>query len=76
MFDQTTQFNNGGVSLNCWDTSSATDMDWMFYETLINQDLSNWCVATVTDPAGLARSNGNLGGTNPHSGEQHVQEIQ
>ena len=26
MFDQTEQFNNGGVSLRCWDTSSATTM--------------------------------------------------
>ena len=64
MFDQTKQFNNGGVSLNCWDTSSATDMDWMFYLTLINQDLSNWCVASVTAQSPIARF-GNIGGTNP-----------
>ncbi len=69
MFDQTGQFNNGGGSLRCWDTSSATNMTYMFYQTLINQDLSNWCVATVTDPAvDYAPSPlnfGNLGGTNP-----------
>jgi gliding motility-associated-like protein len=64
MFDQTKQFNNGGVSLRCWDTSSATIMDWMFYQTLINQDLSNWCVASVTAPSPITNF-GNIGGTNP-----------
>jgi len=64
MFDQTKQFNNGGGSLSCWDTSSATDMDWMFYLTLINQDLSNWCAASVTAQSPIARF-GNIGGTNP-----------
>ncbi|MDC0001364.1 BspA family leucine-rich repeat surface protein [Flavobacteriaceae bacterium] len=64
MFDQTKQFNNGGGSLSCWDTSSATDMDWMFYLTLINQDLSNWCVASVGAQSPIARF-GNIGGTNP-----------
>ena len=67
MFDQTRQFNNGGVSLRCWDTSSATIMAYMFYQTLINQDLSNWCVATVTDPdiTDNLGNFGNIGGTNP-----------
>ena len=67
MFDQAEQFNNGGVSLRCWDTSSATTMTWMFYQTLINQDLSNWCVATVTDPdiTDNLGNFGNLSGTNP-----------
>ena len=67
MFDQTKQFNNGGVSLRCWDTSSATIMAYMFYQTLINQDLSNWCVATVTDPdiTDTLGNFGNLSGTNP-----------
>jgi len=67
MFDQTEQFNNGGVSLRCWDTSSATSMVYMFYKTLINQDLSNWCVATVTDPdiTDNLGNFGNLSGTNP-----------
>ena len=64
MFDRTEQFNNGGVSLSCWDTSSATSMDWMFYRTLINQDLSNWCVASVTAPDPITNF-GNIGGTNP-----------
>ena len=64
MFDRTEQFNNGGVSLSCWDTSSATKMDWMFYRTLINQDLSNWCVASVTAPDPITNF-GNIGGTNP-----------
>jgi len=67
MFDQTEQFNNGGVSLRCWDTSSATTMDWMFYQTLINQDLSNWCVASVTAQTPITRF-GNIGGTNPSWG--------
>ena len=67
MFDQTEQFNNGGGSLSCWDTSSATNMVYMFYQTLINQDLSNWCVATVTDPdiTDNLGNFGNIGGTNP-----------
>ncbi|MDA9019404.1 BspA family leucine-rich repeat surface protein [bacterium] len=67
MFDRTEQFNNGGGSLSCWDTSSATNMVYMFYRTLINQDLSNWCVATVTDPdiTDNLGNFGNLGGTNP-----------
>ena len=67
MFDQTEQFNNGGGSLSCWDTSSATNMVYMFYQTLINQDLSNWCVATVTDPdiTDNLGNFGNLSGTNP-----------
>ena len=64
MFDRTEQFNNGGASLSCWDTSSATSMDWMFYRTLINQDLSNWCVASVTAPDPITNF-GNIGGTNP-----------
>ena len=39
----------------------------MFYQTLINQDLSNWCVATVTDPdiTDNLGNFGNLSGTNP-----------
>ena len=64
MFDRTEQFNNGGASLSCWDTSSATNMEWMFYRTLINQDLSNWCVASVTAPDPITNF-GNIGGTNP-----------
>ncbi len=48
MFDQARAFNNGGVSLSCWDTSSATDMDWMFYNTTsFSEDLSNWCVPLI-----------------------------
>ena len=30
MFDRATGFNNGGVSLNCWDTSNVTIFDGMF----------------------------------------------
>ena len=35
MFDQTGNFANQGVSLNCWDTSSVTNMAWMFYLQLV-----------------------------------------
>jgi surface protein len=62
MFDQARAYNNGGVSLSCWDTSSATNMDWMFYVSLINQDLSKWCVNLISNlPTGF----GNSSGTNP-----------
>ena len=47
MFDQTGNYNNGGVSLNCWDTSNITIMDYMFYLTSFNQDISQWCVQLI-----------------------------
>ena len=48
MFDQTRPFNNGGAPLSCWDTSSATNMDWMFYlATGFNQDITGWCVPFI-----------------------------
>ena len=48
MFDQARPFNNGGVSLSCWDTSSATNMDFMFYAaTGFNQDITGWCVPLI-----------------------------
>jgi gliding motility-associated-like protein len=47
MFDQARAFTNGGVSLSCWETISATNMDWMFYQAPLGQDLSNWCVTLI-----------------------------
>ena len=48
MFDRAIGFNNGGVSLNCWDTSNITNFDVMFFEAnSFNQDISNWCVANI-----------------------------
>ena len=47
MFDQTGNFANQGVSLNCWDTSNVTNMAWMFYKTSFNQDISQWCVQLI-----------------------------
>ena len=54
MFDRATGFNNGGVSLNCWDTSNVTIFDGMFFgATSFNQDISNWCVQlVVSEPGG------------------------
>jgi len=48
MFDRAIGFNNGGVSLNCWDTSNITNFNTMFFEaSSFNQDISNWCVANI-----------------------------
>ena len=62
MFDRATAYNNVGVPLNCWDTSLGTNMDWMFYASPFNQDISNWCVPLI----GSTPTNfGNNAGTNP-----------
>lgn len=43
-------FNNGGVALNWADTSSVTDMSYMFYYAdKFNQDISSWNVSNVTN---------------------------
>ena len=47
IFDRAYAYNNTGVSLSCWDTSSATRMDYMFYMAAFSQDLSAWCVALI-----------------------------
>ena len=53
MFDQTRPFNNGGAPLSCWDTSSATNMTWMFYQaTFFNQDITGWCVPFIGSQPG------------------------
>ena len=64
MFDRATGFNNGGVSLNCWDTSNVTIFDGMFFgATSFNQDISNWCVQLKdSEPDSWAGSNPTFGG--------------
>ena len=62
MFDRATIYNNLGVSLSCWDTSSVTAMTWMFGESSFSQDLSAWCVPLI---GSLPTSFGNGGGTDP-----------
>ena len=64
MSDRTEQFNNGGVSLNCWDTSNITNFDVMFFAaTSFNQDISNWCVQLQgSEPTNWAGSNPTFGG--------------
>ncbi|MDA8897827.1 BspA family leucine-rich repeat surface protein, partial [Flavobacteriaceae bacterium] len=64
MFDRATGFNNGGVSLNCLDTSNVTIFDGMFYgATSFNQDISNWCVQLVgSEPDAWADFNPTFGG--------------
>ena len=44
MFDRLDVFNNGGVSLKCWDVSSATNLNYMFHMSDFNHDITNWCV--------------------------------
>ncbi|MDB4066333.1 BspA family leucine-rich repeat surface protein [Flavobacteriaceae bacterium] len=64
MFDRATGFNNGGVSLNCLDTSNVTIFDGMFYgATSFNQDISNWCVQLKdSEPDAWADFNPTFGG--------------
>jgi gliding motility-associated-like protein len=65
MFDRATSFSNGGVSLNCWDTSNITNFNAMFFAaTSFNQDISNWCVQLQggLEPTGWAGSNPTFAG--------------
>ena len=62
MFDRASAYTNGGVPLNCWDTSLGTSMNYMFYITPFNQDISNWCVPLI---GGAPTQFGNNAGTNP-----------
>jgi len=49
MFKSATAFNNGGVALDWSDTSSVTDMRFMFEgATAFNQNISSWNVSSVT----------------------------
>ena len=61
MFDRASAFNNGGVSLKCWDTSNITSMNFTFYMTSFNQDISKWCVQSIG-----AAPNGFSGGSPFH----------
>ena len=55
-------FNNGGSSsISGWDTSSATDMGYMFYNCdSFNQDIGNWDVANVTNMGVMLASSNNF----------------
>ena len=35
MFDRADDYNNGGISLNCWDTSNITSMGFTFFRTVL-----------------------------------------
>jgi surface protein len=49
MFLDATAFNNGGVALDWSDTSSVTNMSYMFDKaTTFNQDISTWNTSAVT----------------------------
>ena len=37
-------YNYAEIDFRLWNTQSATNMDRMFYQTKVNQDLSGWCV--------------------------------
>ena len=68
MFDQTRPFNNGGKK-SCWDTSSATNMTWMFNQaTFFNQDITGWCVPFIGSQPGNFGTNV----ANQPNWEQHV----
>ncbi len=49
MFVSADAFNNGGVALDWSDTSSVTNMIFMFSGAdVFNQDISDWNVSSVT----------------------------
>ena len=43
-----TSFNNGGQSLNTWDTSGVTSFFRTFRNTALNQNIYSWDVSSVT----------------------------
>lgn len=50
-FSSVTQFDNDSIAK--WNTSSVTDISYMFDSTSFNQDLSSWEVGNVTNMEGL-----------------------
>ena len=58
MFQQADAFNNGGsTSINNWDTSSVTDMTYMFLNAdIFNQPVGNWNTSSVTSMNQMFRS--------------------
>jgi surface protein len=55
MFTNAILFNNGGVSLNTWNTSNCKNMFATFDNTSFNQDISSWDVSNVTNMARMFR---------------------
>lgn len=50
MFFRANQYNNGGSSdIANWNTSAATNMSQMFYQTQFNQPITGWSVGNVTN---------------------------
>lgn len=57
MFNNAIAFNNGGGSLNSWNTSTVTAMNNMFDSTVFNQDISSWNTGQVTTMSGMFATN-------------------
>lgn len=50
MFYRASQYNNGGSdTIKNWNTSAATTMQVMFYQTQFNQPITGWNVSNVTN---------------------------
>ena len=45
------------ADISGWDTSSVTDMGYMFYDSSFNQDISSWDVSSVSDMGYMFYSN-------------------
>tara|TARA_R100001463_G_C3448611_1_gene213392 strand:- start:80 stop:685 length:606 start_codon:yes stop_codon:yes gene_type:complete len=51
-----TAFNNGGQSLNTWDTSGVTSFFRTFRNTALNQNIYSWDVSSATSFQGMFRN--------------------